>query len=248
MIRHEALIGMTGDDFAITCLVALLFGLVVALLFDYARKPRLRFGEFDHVRNARAFDRQRAPRQASFLRVRVEPDYIVHFTRKYVMAQPAIRARAEMWFLDDKFRLIGGRSMPGRWASSPQPTPPIAEGGLNLGGQVGTVWLRHIDFNVLDAPSLLDIYPDTAETLDIAVGLEGDAVAYGWSNDNYLGNWGWELPVGDSFVAISVKAVWARGVVSAFVISNPGAHASIEIRRASEYEETRVLEALHLRT
>jgi hypothetical protein len=246
MIRHGALVGMTGDDFAITCLVALLFGLIVALLFDYARKPRLRFGAFDPVRGAGAFNQQGQQVGASFIRVGVETDYPLRFTRKYVMPQPALRARAELWFCDATCRLIGGRSMPGRWSGSPQPTPPFATGQVAIAGQVGQIRLRHIDVNVLGASSLLDIYPDAPETLDIAVGLDGDPVAYGWSNENYRGNWMWALPVGETFVAIEIKAIWARGALGVFAISNPGAHRNLQIRRASPFEEMRVLEGLGL--
>lgn len=181
---------------------------------------------------------------ASFVRVSVETDYPLRFTRKYIMPQPALRARADLWLYDRTHRLIGNRPMPGRWSGSPQPTPPLATGKVQIGTQIGTLWLRQIDVNVLGAPSMLDIYPDAPETLDIAVGLDGHTMAYGWSNENYRGNWAWELPVGDSFVAIEIRAVWARSVLGVFVISNPGRHVDLAIRAASSAEEVRVRESL----
>lgn len=96
---------------------------------------------------------------------------------------------------------VFGRSMNGRWVSTPQPIP--------LRGKVGDQELILIDEMRFNKVSRVDIYSDDETALDIAARFDDDQEAYGWSNDSYFSNplWRapqWELPQGRYLVQIRI--------------------------------------------
>ncbi len=124
---------------------------------------------------------------------------------EWMVRAPALQCRATITFhhlLDGQN--VFGRSMDGRWASTPEPVPiPV----VNSQG----VQFQMLDFTRLTLESRIDVYPGESELLDIAARCDNDVECYGWNNEQYFStplwrNPNWKLDSGRYLVKAVIKS------------------------------------------
>ncbi len=192
----------------ISILTAVLFGvfssLIVAMLVEWMRKPRLSISilppEKVHVL---LYGDDKIMGTLIALKVRVSNDSLP-FAFRWMQRQSARDCRATLRFLrEDKTPFIN-RPMPGRWATSVQPVPPL--GVIRSSGET----IEFHDIARLNADSRVHIPAGEAEVLDVAVRYPEETSAFGWTNESYRhgGNRhpGFTLPPGRYLVDILIQS------------------------------------------
>lgn len=92
-----------------------------------------------------------------------------------------------------------GSPMPIRWDGNPEPLNP----------EVVNDRIEYLpDFRLMRLSRYIDIPPDETESLAVAVRIQGDANAFGWTSESYLHNWrhpDYALPPGEFVAHISIS-------------------------------------------
>jgi hypothetical protein len=149
-----------------------------AIAVEYLRRPNLILS-IEKPPCDRTYGPNAPATNVRFLRVKLFNEPLPSWAEWMVRA-PALQCRATITFhhLDGQNHF--GRSMDGRWASTPEPVPiPI----VNL---QGVHQFQILDFTRLTLESRIDVYPGESELLDIAARLDNDDECYGWNNGQYL--------------------------------------------------------------
>ena len=90
----------------------------------------------------------------------------------WLLRDPALQCHAAISFYDQQGRHdIFGRSMEGRWASSPEPFTIHTPQGQSI---------------PVIPPWSCVVYPGESETLDLAIRTDESSNSYGWNNESYL--------------------------------------------------------------
>jgi hypothetical protein len=218
----EVLAGVIGGGFVSLC---------VAVYLEAAKAPRL---VVDNPHTTPAGTLQWGNGQSSdacYLHVSVRNPGRRLFLRSWVIRSAAIRVTAKIWFFRSDGSLAFVRTprvqdettpMRGRWGSTPEPSR-------------GVVFIRHD----------VEVFPDRSEALDVAVQLDRDTTAYGWSNSSYEGprDVPWQLAPGVSLALVLVDAVHAAPAWGVFRVVNDGHRSRLGINHASASETCRVIAA-----
>jgi hypothetical protein len=115
------------------------------------------------------------------LRIRVSNEPLPSWAN-WIVRLPAQQCRAEIGFLRRDGTPLFEKPMTGRWASSPEPQVALLSNGA--GGVVAVLT------NPQAIKPTVDVYPDDAEILDIAVRVDGETKCYGWNDETYFHqNW-----------------------------------------------------------
>jgi hypothetical protein len=201
--------------------IGAIVGILITMLVEYLRRPRL---TLSIEPNPRDFFPQQPARPANVVRpVRVT------VTNKpgpwWMTRDPALRCQATITFrhLNDG-QDIFGRSMEGRWTTSPEPTPieitgevdqgtgtPVA--GLDAASATGKhpIKLYMRDPSRVTPISRIDIHAGESVPLDVAVRCDADQECYGWNNWSYCStppcrNPAWRLGEGRYLVEVMVTS------------------------------------------
>ncbi len=171
-------------------LVLAFVGVVGALWYENLGVPRLIIEKADTTDDIKP-----NKRRTRFLRLTVKNN-----PRKvcFVPRQTASAVHGSITFKNNNGKKITG-AMPIRWDGAPEPIRYVV-----VNGQV-----QHLpDPRLIRVSKFIDIYPDEMESLALAIKIQGDNVAYGWTSASYFHNWrhiDFELPEGDYIACVSVK-------------------------------------------
>lgn len=193
---------MTLTSYAIGLVFGILASLLVAMLVEWQRKPRLSIRILP-PREVPLYVHGKKIESLFALRVSVSNDTLP-IALRWMQRQSARDCRATIRFLrEDKTPLID-RPMPGRWATSVEPVP--LEGVIPSSGEMFQIH----DIARLNAESRIDIPARESEVLDVAVRYPEEADAFGWTNESYRypGNRhpDFTLPKGRYVIEISIRS------------------------------------------
>jgi len=107
---------------------------------------------------------------------------------KWMVRAPALQCRAEITFHHRDGHNVFGRTMDGRWSSSPE---PIASRIFDLQGEHK---FDLLDLTRITLGSRVDVYPGESDLLDIANRPFDDNNCYGWNNEAYFSIPHWRNP------------------------------------------------------
>jgi hypothetical protein len=116
-----------------------------------------------------------------------------------VRRQTAYSCHGMITFLSSD-RLPISKPMPVRWAAAPQPVRQEIVNGKSVGV---------LEPNLVRIARFMDIPPGETEDCDIAIRIQGDADAYGWTPESYLHDWrhpDFRLQTGDYIAQITLTA------------------------------------------
>src|SRR6266852_146016 len=150
-------------------IVGILGSVGTAIGVEYLRRPRLLLSiEAPPLDNT--YPPTAPARNMRSLRVNLFNQPLPQWARWMVRA-PALQCRATITFHHLDGQNVFGRTMGGRWASSPEPVPiPV----MGPGGQQ----FQMLDFTRLTLESRIDVSPDESELLDIAVRADNDTECF----------------------------------------------------------------------
>ena len=116
-----------------------------------------------------------------------------------VSRQTAVNSHGTILFLDESGKRIGN-VMPIRWDGAPEAIKPEVVGGK-------IVYLP--DARLLRVSRFIDIPPDETESLAVAVRIQGDNEAFGWTSESYFHQWrhpDFRLPYGRYIAQVALTA------------------------------------------
>ena len=171
-------------------LLLIFIGIVLALWYENLGAPKLKMS------GARTTDSiKNNGWRTRFLHVDVKNE-----PRKkwwFVTRQTAFSCHGTITFLTSDYQQIGN-PMPIRWDGNPEPLiPEVIEREIKF----------LPDFRLMRLSRFIDIPPDESEGLAIAVRINGDMNAYGWTDESYLHNWHhpqYQLLAGEYIARISI--------------------------------------------
>jgi hypothetical protein len=115
----------------------------------------------------------------------------------FVIRQTAFSCHGTITFLTSNNKQIGN-PMPIRWDGNPEPLIP----------EIVKKEIKFLpDFRLIRLSRFIDIPADESESLAIAVRINDDLNAYGWTGESYLHNWRhpeYQLPTGEYIARISL--------------------------------------------
>jgi hypothetical protein len=111
------------------------------------------------------------------LRVKVSNERLNCWANWWMVRSPAQQCRAEISFLRIDGTPFFDKPMTGRWTDSPEPKV------VSVQTQNGIVAVLN---NPQELKAAVDIYPDDAELLDVAVRVDHELEAYGWNSETYF--------------------------------------------------------------
>jgi len=115
----------------------------------------------------------------------------------FVTEQTAFSCHGTITFLTADYKQLGN-PMPIRWDGNPEPlNPKIVNNEIKY----------LVDNRLMRLSRYIDIPPFEPESLAIAVRIEGDPNAYGWTGESYKYNWrhpDYKLPAGEYVARISL--------------------------------------------
>ena len=200
-------------------IIGAVFSIGTAIWIEWLRRPQLSLSietpPFDKV-----FDPHLPAREARYLRT-VLLNTPLRDWIKWMNRGPALQCQAMITFHHLDGQNVFGRTMYGRWSSSPEPIPMPIIGPH--GQQQGSL----IDFTRFTLASRVDVYPGERETLDVAIRLDDGVEAYGWNNEAYFcdppwRNSAWELPRGRYLVRVEVRSSGQKCEIYVRLISDRG--------------------------
>lgn len=126
---------------------------------------------------------------------------------KWMSRNAALQCHGNITFHHLDGQNVFGRSMPIRWASSPEPIPMTVQ----LGNTKGLIF----DPSRFTLSQRMDVYPGESELLDIAARFDNEPECYGWSNESYFSNppWrtaAWRLQAGRYLVKVTILSAGER--------------------------------------
>jgi hypothetical protein len=137
---------------------------------------------------------------------------------KLLQRSAALQCRGEITFHNLDGQGFFQKTMPIRWARSPE---PLANQIVDLQGCVQFL-IR--DFTRAITESRIDVYPGEQELLDVAVRFDGETDCYGWNNDTYqYRDWrnpSWKLPSGRYLVKVVITSSGQKCVGKFRLINN----------------------------
>lgn len=175
-------------------------GILIALAIERQRLPKLSLS----VGSIHELEEDVLGRpETKWLRVEVKNEQMPRLLRLFYDRETASTCRGRVAFYHSTGEPAFAESMMGRWSSNPQPQnrtfTSIGEDG-ELTAFVGR--------EVLPPEIPINIGPDRAEFLDIAVKFRGEEPCYGWNNESYYRDWkneDWKLASRRYLVKVIVK-------------------------------------------
>jgi hypothetical protein len=212
---------------AIGVVVGGLITILTAAWIEYLRTPRLTLSIEDPPCDLRYGPGSPAT-DARYLRL-VLRNAALPALMRWMLRSAALQCRGEVTFhhLDDG-QDIFGKSMPARWAASPQ---PIANQII----EVATGQVRYVinDYTRV-AGSRIDVYPGEETILDVAVRLDAETDCYGWNDDAYRYLWRnpeWKFGAGRYLVKAVVSSS-GRRCVAVVRLLNEGQRSAFRLEPA----------------
>jgi hypothetical protein len=195
-------------------LVFVFVGIVLALWYGNLGAPRLRISPGLTTDSVKPNEWQ-----TRFLHLNV-----TNVPRKnipFVTKQTAFSCHGTVTFLTAYQKQIGN-SMPIRWDGNPEPLNP----------EVVNNEIKFLpDFRLMRLSRYIDIPPYETESLAVAVRINGDTDAYGWTSESYLYNWRYpehQLPVGTYIARINITT-GDSSFKQDFPFTNPEAFESFDL-------------------
>lgn len=174
------MIGLTILEVVLGAVIAI----AITILVEALRKPSL------DLRIAEPTDRAYQNRPAAevrFLHLRLVNKPLPRWCR-WMLREPALQCHGWISFHYLDGQRVFDRTMPIRWAGSPEPTTTafIVEAGDSR--------VRVIDPTRITLESRIDVQPDESELLDVAAKFDHEEECYGWSNESYFSDPVWRNP------------------------------------------------------
>jgi hypothetical protein len=170
-------------------LVLTFVGVAAALWYESLGSPRLLFSAGETTDSVQSIGQR-----CRFLHLQV-----TNRPRRapLVRRQSASSCHGTITFLSGDRRWVSGQ-MPVRWVDAPQPVRQEIVNGQAVGV---------LEPNLLRVARFMDIPPGETESCDIAIRIDGDTDAYGWTPDSYRHGWrhpSFRLPTGDFIAQVAL--------------------------------------------
>jgi hypothetical protein len=192
-------------DIVVNVLLAFV-GVVVALWYENLGSPRLEISPGLTTDDVNPLSCRRT--RFLHLNVRNNPR-----TARFVPRQTSYATHGTITFVTSEHRAIG--TMPIRWDGAPEP----------LRTEIVDNQITYLpDHRLIRISRYIDIPPDESESLAIAVRIEGDTSAFGWTCESYFHGWrhpDYELPPGRYVARVKIVS-GDRVFQKEFPFVNPG--------------------------
>jgi hypothetical protein len=190
-------------ELVLSSAIGAIAGIFITMLVEYLRRPRLTLSIEPNPRDLYPPQPVRPANVVRPVRLTV--------TNKpgpwWMTRDPALRCQATITFHHLDGQDIFGRSMEGRWATSPEPTlieitgevdqgtgTPVAGLGATPATVKHPIKLYMRDSSRVTPISRIDIHAGESVPLDVAVRCDADQECYGWNNWSYWSTPPWRNP------------------------------------------------------
>lgn len=165
---------------AIGAFVGAVLSLVISIIIENQRKPKLSF-RIEDPPSDNEYPNSPA-KKARFLRIQLWNSEMPKIFR-WLSRESAMQCNADIQFLHlEDLAPVFNKKVPARWSGSDEPISPQIH--PKTGEQV-----PQFDISKYNAAFRRNCYPGTKETIDIVARFDADEDCYVWTNENYIKGW-----------------------------------------------------------